>query len=46
MPTSGSLPDSQLSAELPMPGDHGDDQEEGDDDVDDVRDDFCDDDKR
>ena len=46
LPTSGSLPDSQLSAELPMPGDQDDDQEEGDDDVDDVRDDFCDDDKR
>ena len=46
LPTSGSLPDSQLSAELPMPGDHDDDQEEGGDDVDDVRDDFCDDDKR
>ena len=45
-PTSGSLPDSQLSAELPMPGDHDDDQEEGDDDVDDVRDDFCEDGKR
>ena len=42
LPTSGSLPDSQLSAELPMPGDHDNDQEEGDD----VRDDFCDDDKR
>ena len=33
LPTSGSLPDSQLSAELPMPEDHDDDQEECDDDA-------------